>query len=216
MPRKRTISPGFFTHPELYEAEMIEGLPLRLAFAGLWCVADRRGRFHWKPRQLKLDILPFDDLDFGAVLLGLKNHGFIRFYVVDGKPYGDIPTFADHQHPHPKEADSTIPAYNDEAHALADACVMHDSSMSHVPPYQPVGCSSLRMFKPSDIQRSRSQIEQPSESRATVRGESKKQPEKAADHEFELIIHRMRTTNDLARLADDESLAQRIANGPSP
>ena len=57
MARIRTIKPEFFRHEALFEAEHRAGLPLRLAFAGLWTAADREGRFKWRPRQLKLDVL---------------------------------------------------------------------------------------------------------------------------------------------------------------
>ena len=63
MGRKRFVSPEFFKHPELFDAEVSSGLPLRLAFAGLWCQCDRRGVFAWSARALKTDILPHDDVD---------------------------------------------------------------------------------------------------------------------------------------------------------
>ena len=56
MARRRLISPEFFTHSDLYDAEARHGLPLRLAYAGLWTVCDRRGLFRWRPRELKLAI----------------------------------------------------------------------------------------------------------------------------------------------------------------
>jgi hypothetical protein len=68
MARIRTIKPEFFRHADLYEAEKETGLPLRLAFAGLWTAADREGRFKWRPRELKLDCLPHDEVDFHACL----------------------------------------------------------------------------------------------------------------------------------------------------
>ena len=57
MPRSRIIKPEFFKHAGLYDAEARSGLPLRLAFEGLWCVADRAGRFQWKPRELTIRLL---------------------------------------------------------------------------------------------------------------------------------------------------------------
>ena len=41
MSRTRLIKPAFFKHAELYAAEAESGLRLRIAFAGLWTVADR-------------------------------------------------------------------------------------------------------------------------------------------------------------------------------
>ena len=60
MARIRTIKPEFYRHHDLFLAEKESGLPLRLAFSGLWLCADKEGRFKWNPNQLKLDELPYD------------------------------------------------------------------------------------------------------------------------------------------------------------
>ncbi len=110
MARKRLVSPAFFTHAELFEAEASSGFPLRVAFAGLWTQADRRGSFAWKPRELKLAILPYDAGDFAEVLDALERFGFVRSFAVAGKRYGLIESFAAHQTFHPGEKhDRTIP-----------------------------------------------------------------------------------------------------------
>lgn len=110
MARTRTVKPTFFKDAELYDAEVQYGLPLRLAYEGLWCQADREGRFLWKPRELKLDILPYDPVDFDRVLNALAEAGFIERYEVDGRVYGLIPNLKRHQHFHKTEAASTLPA----------------------------------------------------------------------------------------------------------
>lgn len=110
MPRTRLIRPGFFRDADLYDAEVKHGLPLRVAFAGLWTVADREGRFAWKPREIKPDVLPFDAADMITVLDALRSEGFIQAYVVDGREYGLIPGFADHQTFHKTEPASRLPA----------------------------------------------------------------------------------------------------------
>jgi hypothetical protein len=110
MARSRSISPGFFRHRELFEAERESGLPLRVAYAGLWCAADREGRFRWRPWDLKLDVLPYEDVDFGAVLTALETAGFLRRYVVADQVYGVIPQFTNHQRPHPRESPSKLPS----------------------------------------------------------------------------------------------------------
>jgi hypothetical protein len=112
--RTRLIRPAFFKHGELYDAEQESGLPLRVAFAGLWTVADKPdGRFAWKPRDIKADVCPHDQLDFAAVLDALHRHGFVERYVVDGKHYGHIPSFPRHQTFHKSEAASKHPAPSD-------------------------------------------------------------------------------------------------------
>lgn len=109
MPRKRVVDPRFFKDWELYQAEQLAGLPLRLAYEGLWAVADREGRFEWKPEQIKTDVLPYDPVDFRAILEALLVAGFVRYYEAEGKPYGWIPNFTRHQPIHPREAKSTLP-----------------------------------------------------------------------------------------------------------
>lgn len=110
MARCRLVRPEFFTHEELHAAEVASGYPLRVAYAGLWCIADREGRFKWKPGTLKLAILPYDPVDFEDVLMALVATGNVESYIVDGKRYGWIPTFLDHQTPHHREPPSVLPA----------------------------------------------------------------------------------------------------------
>jgi hypothetical protein len=108
--RIRTIKPDFFRHEALFEAEKKSRLPLRLAFAGLWTAADREGRFKWQPRVLKLDVLPFDEIDFSKVLETLLEFGFLVKYEVEGEALGHIPSWSKHQHINQREAASSIPA----------------------------------------------------------------------------------------------------------
>jgi hypothetical protein len=103
------IRPAFFKHGELYDAERETGLPIRVAFAGLWTVADRAGRFAWKPRDIKPDVLPHDPVDFAEVLDALHAHGFVTRYRVGGKDYGAIPGWEKQQPVHKTEQPSTLP-----------------------------------------------------------------------------------------------------------
>jgi len=114
MGRIRSIKPEFFKDDDLFELEKHSGFPIRLAFAGLWTIADREGRFVWKIRPLKTDILPYDDLNFEDVLNALVNHRFIVFYEVAGKRYGWIRNFRRHQRVRTDEARSLIPPCPDE------------------------------------------------------------------------------------------------------
>ena len=125
MARIRTIKPDFFRHADLYEAERESGLPLRLAFAGLWTAADREGRFRWSPRQLKLDCLPYDDVDFSRVLDALMTRGFVVKYVIDGKEYGFIPSWHSHQVINNRETPSSIPEPNENNTLTREARVDH-------------------------------------------------------------------------------------------
>jgi hypothetical protein len=121
------IKPAFFKHAELFAAERDSALPLRIAFAGLWTVADKEGRFKWKP-DLKPDVLPYDDVDMLDVLGALERAGFIHRYVVDGKDYGLIPSFREHQTFHKSERGSTIPPPPDNGRSTVKAPVSNGGS----------------------------------------------------------------------------------------
>jgi hypothetical protein len=107
MARIRTIKPEFFRHEGLQDLEISHpGQYPMLVFAGLWSLCDKAGRFEWKPRQIKLDVLPFLPFDMEETLSLLESSGFIEHYEVDGKLYGYIPSFKDHQRITGKEATS--------------------------------------------------------------------------------------------------------------
>lgn len=98
MARIRTVKPEFFRHEGLQDLERANpGKHSMLVFAGLWGHCDRDGKFEWKPRMLKLDILPFLEFDMAETLEVLRDAGQVRKYSVAGKDFGFIPTFKDHQ-----------------------------------------------------------------------------------------------------------------------
>lgn len=109
MARIRTIKPAFFRHRDLFELERTSGLPVRVAFAGLWTVADRAGRFRWRPDELKLDCLPYDPVDFSDVLGALERGRFVCRYEIGDRAYGHIPSWDEHQKPNAREPESALP-----------------------------------------------------------------------------------------------------------
>lgn len=104
--RARNIKPGFFKNADLAE------LPFetRILFQGLWCLADRKGRMDDRPKQIKGEVFPYDNLDCDAMLNQLQQHGFVFRYEKNSKRYIQIANFEKHQYPHIRESDSTIPA----------------------------------------------------------------------------------------------------------
>lgn len=104
MARIRTIKPEFFRHEGLQDLAIQHGAEVMLVFAGLWGHCDKLGRFEWKPRTLKLDILPFLGFDMAVILEILWQSGFLRRYEVDGREYGEIESFDRHQRISGKEA----------------------------------------------------------------------------------------------------------------
>lgn len=109
MARIRTIKPDFFRNHKLYLAETEEKLPLRLSFAGLWTSCDRDGRFKWVPEELKLDCLPFDNVDFSRVLDALWSRGYILKYKSENDFFGFVPSWIEHQHINNRESESLLP-----------------------------------------------------------------------------------------------------------
>jgi len=109
MGRIRTVKPELFTSEKLYDLEVETGFPIRTAFIGMFCQADREGRFKWRPRMLKSQVLPYDDLDFSRVLDALESRGFLETYTVNEEKYGLIPKFLVHQFINNKEQASTLP-----------------------------------------------------------------------------------------------------------
>lgn len=105
MARIRTVKPEFFRHESLQDLEAANpGKYVMLIYAGLWGHCDSKGRFEWRPRQLKLDILPFLTFSMDESLTLIERAGLINRYCVDGKTYGEIPTFEKHQRITGKEA----------------------------------------------------------------------------------------------------------------
>lgn len=107
--RIRTVKPELFTDERLWDLGVETGLPVLQAFIGLWCFADREGRFEWRPRALRAMILPFWEGDMASVLEALASRSFITRYVVDGSEFGHIRTFSAHQVIPHREAQSTLP-----------------------------------------------------------------------------------------------------------
>ena len=109
MGRIRTVKPELFKHEDLFDLEQQSGLPIRTAFMGLFTCCDKEGRFKWRPRALKLDILPYDELDFSRVLDALMTRGFVVKYEANDEFFGFIPTFSKHQVINNRESDSELP-----------------------------------------------------------------------------------------------------------
>lgn len=108
--KSRTVKPEIFSDEVLSDLERDTGLPVFRGFVGLWCFADREGRFEWSPRALRGLILPCWEGDFGELLTALQGAGYVVRYESGGKVYGHIPDWCALQSVHPKEAPSALPA----------------------------------------------------------------------------------------------------------
>lgn len=152
MSRIRSIKPEVAQHEKLFEVEKSTGLPIRLAFILLWTQCDKEGRFRWEPRRLKLNVLPWDNLDFESVLNALWQYGFIKKYRVsdefvstqsrlryspDTDCFGYVPSWHVHQRvrtdeaasflPDPKSKDCVIIKFSKNADRVSDESVSAQS-----------------------------------------------------------------------------------------
>jgi hypothetical protein len=105
MARARNIKPSFFTNEDLIELDF----GARLLFIGLWTLCDREGRLEDRPKKIKMELFPADNIDVNEALDGLASFGFIKRYVADGKRVIQVMKFSEHQSPHGKEQDSELP-----------------------------------------------------------------------------------------------------------
>lgn len=105
MARSRNLKPGFFQNEDLAEC----GPYAMLLFEWLWCTSDREGRLEDRPARLKIQALPYFDVDCDELLTKLHNKKFISRYEIDGNKYIQVLQFSRHQNPHPHETKSIIP-----------------------------------------------------------------------------------------------------------
>jgi hypothetical protein len=128
--RIRTVKPELFTHDILFEIEQELKLPVRLAYIGLWCAADREGIFQWEPRRLGIQILPYDSCDFSRVLDALLTRGFLVKYRVGEIWFGAIPSWHKHQFINNREKESELPKV-DNADEVNDASSTRLARVEH-------------------------------------------------------------------------------------
>lgn len=109
-PRIRSMKPEIHKDEELWDLEEETGLKIFRGFTGLWNYSDREGRFEWRPRALKAEILPYWDGDFERILDALASRRFVVKYTVGGKHYGWVRKLKDHQTFNAREPASVLPA----------------------------------------------------------------------------------------------------------
>lgn len=126
MARIRSIKPEFFTDEDIAKLSPLA----RLAFEGLWCHSDKAGRLEDRPTRLKVLILPYDDVDFGALINEMAAEHFVIRYAVGGRRYLQVRTFGKHQRPRTDEPESEIPPPEGFAPTETDASLHSDSDVS--------------------------------------------------------------------------------------
>ena len=130
MARARNIKPQFFTNDELSELPPLA----RLLFIGLWTIADFKGCFEYKPKRLKVQLLPYDDCNIEQLVSALDKSRFISIYSVQGQTFGKVLNFNKHQNPHKneKEKGSDIPdIYQNDAENVMFSDNLEDIEINH-------------------------------------------------------------------------------------
>jgi hypothetical protein len=124
MARARNIKPAFFTNEELVE------LPFstRLLFIGLWTIADRAGRLEDRPKRIKIELFPCDDINVDEALNDLMARGFVIRYTAAGQRYIQIVNFERHQNPHRDERQSSIPPPDEHSANTVQAPYEHGAN----------------------------------------------------------------------------------------
>jgi len=110
--RIRYLKPDFFKDEDLADRDFC----VRILYAGLWSMADKEGRLEDRPRRIKADIFPYDDVDIVKGLDSLcktksgSGRPFIQRYKINDSEYIQILSWYKHQKPHHTEKDSEIPS----------------------------------------------------------------------------------------------------------
>lgn len=95
MSRIRSIHPGLWTDEQFVSLSSFA----RLLFMGIWNECDDKGTFAWSPLQMKMRILPADNVDAAELMAELVAVDCIQHYEIDGKSYGAVRNFAKFQRP---------------------------------------------------------------------------------------------------------------------
>lgn len=139
--RIRTIKPEFWKSETVAELSPMA----RLLFIGLWNYADREGRMEDRPKRIKAEIFPYDNLDVEILLEELYSHDFVTRYTVEGHRYIAIPKFLKHQRPNEREIKSVLPALpaehnldNVEHNLDTHASIPIIHSLSSIPIFSPL------------------------------------------------------------------------------
>lgn len=123
--------------PDFWKSEKVASLPAmaRLLFIGLWNLSDDAGRFRAHPSLIQGEIFPYEpNVDVGDHLRRLEAVGLVQVYEVDGRRYGLVVGFAEHQRIDkrlaPRHPAPPIPADSSQVHADSSQ-VPHDCSAGH-------------------------------------------------------------------------------------
>ena len=87
----------------------------RLLFIGLWNIADREGRLENRPKKIKMEIFPGDDVDVSLEITRLSEAGLVMVYRAENVNCIEVINFKKHQNPHHREPSSELPPPDNDA-----------------------------------------------------------------------------------------------------
>lgn len=105
MAKTRLLKHDFFLNEDLAALPPLT----RLFFIGLWVLADREGRLEYRPGKLKAQLFPYHEANVERIVAELSG-GFLVKYTAGGMEYLQVKNFKKHQHIHPDEKISVLPA----------------------------------------------------------------------------------------------------------
>ena len=107
--RIRQIKPSVCTNDDLAEL----GPYSYILFTGLWMIADRAGRFEYRPRRIKGLVMPlWEECPVSMIetlVEKLVEKGMLQVYTIGLKTFVQITEWAKHQRPDSREGKSEIP-----------------------------------------------------------------------------------------------------------
>lgn len=181
MARARNIKPGFFFNEYLGQCDPLTAL----AFIGLWMVADRCGRFEYRPMKLAATIFPYREngaREIARIIRNLSSNGFLYVYrAQNDQILIQIINWAKHQNPHKNEKPSTLEP-PPENHSITDSYeILETLSSNYASTSDLISCTRADSLIPDSLIPD-SQKVNPNPS-ATLRGLDKKKPKqkKSAD-----------------------------------
>jgi hypothetical protein len=125
MPRARNIKPGFFESEDPARVS----LGARILWIAMWTLADRDGWLEERPvmfRKYAFGYDPFTVEQVAEWVGELVATGLVIRHEIDGVSCLEIPNFARHQKPHPKEPPSSMKSMHE-----AKAVKLHGSPPMH-------------------------------------------------------------------------------------
>jgi len=91
--RIRTIKPDFWTDEEVVELDPLD----RLLFIGLWNFCDDQGFIDYRPKKIKMQVLPADDADIPEAMERLRRASLVVAYDAPTGVVIHIRNWAKHQ-----------------------------------------------------------------------------------------------------------------------